>query len=163
MLYLQVLFYIGSLLLTSCHSLRFIPDIYRTGLVLGASSQFLILVIYNFFSCILSILFSDHLQSTPIVPMVLSFCMFRLYCLNILTLTQYEKLYKISFNSRHYSMQRQILSSVSNALHTTAHLSTSSCSSALCRWSFSTVRISSQRPLMYIKFRTLLVFNDEMQ
>jgi len=72
-----------------------------------------------------------------------SICRFRSHCLNTLTLTESEKAYNISFNSRHYSVQRQILSSISNALHTTAHQSTSSCSSVLCRWSFSTVRISS--------------------
>jgi len=35
MLYFQVLFYIGSLLLLIYHYLQWIPDIYRTGLILG--------------------------------------------------------------------------------------------------------------------------------
>jgi hypothetical protein len=35
MLYFQVLFYIGSLLLLSYHCSQLIPDIYRTGLVPG--------------------------------------------------------------------------------------------------------------------------------
>jgi hypothetical protein len=36
MLYFQVLFYIGSLLLLSYHYSQLIRDIYRTGLVLGS-------------------------------------------------------------------------------------------------------------------------------
>jgi len=71
MLYFQPLFYTGSLLLLSYHCSQLIPDIYRTELVLGTSSQFVILLVYNFSSCILSILFSDHLQSTHIVPIFL--------------------------------------------------------------------------------------------
>jgi len=39
MLYFQVLFYIGSLLLLSYHCSQLIPDIYRTELVLGTSSH----------------------------------------------------------------------------------------------------------------------------
>ena len=49
MLYFQVLFYVVSLLLLSYHCSQLIPDIYRTGLVLGTSSQLAILLIYNFF------------------------------------------------------------------------------------------------------------------
>jgi len=40
MLCFQVLLYVVSLLLLSYHYLQLIPDIYRIGLVLGASSQF---------------------------------------------------------------------------------------------------------------------------
>ena len=47
MLYFQVLFYTGSLLLLSYHCSQLIPDIYWTGLVLGTSSQLAILLIYN--------------------------------------------------------------------------------------------------------------------
>jgi len=72
MLYFQVLFYIGSLVLLSYHYLQLIPDICRTGLVLGASTQFAVLLIYNFSSCILGILFSDHLQLAYVVPIFLS-------------------------------------------------------------------------------------------
>ena len=46
-------------------------DICRTGLVLGTSSKFVILLVYNFSSCILGILFSDHLQLAHIVPIFL--------------------------------------------------------------------------------------------
>jgi len=67
MLYCQLLFYIGSFLLLSYHYLQLIPDICRTGLVLGTSSQFAILLICNFSSCILGILFSDYLQLAHIV------------------------------------------------------------------------------------------------
>ena len=73
MLYFQVSIYIGSRLLLSYHYLQLIPDICRTGLVLGTSSQFVILLVYNFSSCILGIgiLFSDHLQIAYIVPIFL--------------------------------------------------------------------------------------------
>jgi len=71
MLYFQVLFYIGSLLQLSYHYSQLITDIYRTGLLLGTSSQFVILPIYNISSYILGILFSHHLQSTHIVLMSL--------------------------------------------------------------------------------------------
>jgi hypothetical protein len=54
-----------------CECVRLIPDIYRTGLVLGTSSQIVILLIYNFSSYILGILFSGHVQSAHIVPMFL--------------------------------------------------------------------------------------------
>ena len=67
MLYFQVLFYIGSLLLLSYHYLQLIPGIYRNGLVLGTSSQFVVLLVYNFSSSILGILFSDLLQLAHIV------------------------------------------------------------------------------------------------
>ena len=50
MLYFQVLFYIGSRLLLSYHYLQLIPDICRTGLGLGTSSQFVIILVYNFSS-----------------------------------------------------------------------------------------------------------------
>jgi len=49
MLYFQVLFYIGSFLVLRYYYLHLIPDICRTGLVLGTSSQFVILLVYNFF------------------------------------------------------------------------------------------------------------------
>ena len=63
-----MLFCVGALLQLNYHYSQLIPDICKTGLVLGASSQFVILV-YNFSSCILGILFSHHLQSVHIVPM----------------------------------------------------------------------------------------------
>jgi len=60
MLYVQVLFYTESLLLLSYRYLQLIQDICRTGLVLGTSSQFVILLVYNFSSCILGIILLDY-------------------------------------------------------------------------------------------------------
>jgi len=71
MLYFHVLFYIGYLLLLSYHYSQLITNICRTGLALGMSSQFVVFLFYNISSYILGILFSDHLQSTHIVPMFL--------------------------------------------------------------------------------------------
>jgi hypothetical protein len=65
MLYFQVLFYIGYHLLLSYHYSQLIPDIYRTGLALGTSSQFVILSIYNFSSYILGILFFCPFTNNP--------------------------------------------------------------------------------------------------
>jgi len=71
MLYFQVLFYIESLPILSYHCSQLIPDIFRTELVLGTSSQFVILLVYNFSSWILGILFSDRLQSAHILIKIL--------------------------------------------------------------------------------------------
>jgi len=66
-----VLLCVGALLLLSYHYSHLIPIICKTVLVLGTLVQFLILLVYNFSSCFLGILFSDHLQSAHIVPMFL--------------------------------------------------------------------------------------------